>query len=59
MVSIRCIALPDNLDAYALPRTPEHIDMLSALHPSKKLWVEYGINDDVIVCSFSTILSLS
>ena len=51
-ISIRCIALPNNLDTYALPRTSEHTDRLSALYSPKVLWVEYGIDDDIIVSSF-------
>ena len=49
---MRCTAFPNNLDTYALPRTPEHTDTLSALYGSKVLWVEYGIDDDIIVSFF-------
>ena len=52
--SIRCTALPANLDTYALPRTPEHTASLSALYNSKKLWVEYGIDNDIIVSYFDS-----
>jgi len=51
-ISLRCTALPNNLNTYALPRVPEHTDRLSALYSSKVLWVEYGIDDDIIVSSF-------
>jgi len=51
-ISIRCTALPNNLDTYALPCTPEHTDKLSAHYSPKVLWVEYGIDDDIIVCPF-------
>lgn len=51
-ISLRCTALPKNLDTYALPRTPEHTDRLSADYSSKVLWTEYGIDDDIIVSSF-------
>ena len=51
-ISIRCTTLPNNLDTYTLPCTPEHTDKLSAHYSPKVLWVKYGIDDDIIVCPF-------
>jgi hypothetical protein len=47
--TFRCTALPENLDASALRRTPAHTDCLIELLNPKALWSEYGIDDNVIV----------
>lgn len=49
--AFRCTALPENLDAPALRRTPIHTDLLIELLDTKTLWTEYGIDDDIIVSS--------
>jgi hypothetical protein len=45
------MALPENLDARAGPHTQEYTDMLISLLDPKALWVEYGIDDDIVVRS--------
>jgi hypothetical protein len=47
--SLRCTALPTDLDVRAVARTPNHTENLRELLDSKTLWVEYGIDDNVIV----------
>ena len=53
--AIRCTAYPDNLDVPADPRTPAYTDGLVHNLDSWTLWIEYGIDDDIIVCHFFII----
>jgi len=49
MATVRCIAFPDNLDVHAEPHTPAYMDgLVDNLH-SWTLWIEFGINDDIII----------
>ena len=47
----RCTSRPDNLDVYSLRRTPRYTEGLLELVDSKALWINYGIDDDIIVGS--------
>lgn len=58
LIHVRCTTLPSNLNTYALPRKPEHTDRLLAQYSPKVLWVEYGIDDDIIIRSFYSNLIL-
>ncbi|KAH9954025.1 hypothetical protein BC827DRAFT_1262326 [Russula dissimulans] len=44
----KCTALPDNLDEYLGPHTQEYTDTLTSLLNPKELWVEYGIDNNII-----------
>ena len=50
MAAVRCTAFPDNLDVHAEPRTPAYVDGLVDNLDSQTLWIEFGIDDDIIVC---------
>jgi len=47
--AFRCTALPDNLDAYAIRRTPRHMEVVKDVLDSKTLWVAYGIDGEIVV----------
>jgi hypothetical protein len=48
--AIRCTAHPDNLDVNATRRTQTLTDGLVQVFDRKKLWNDYGIDNNVIVC---------
>jgi Plavaka transposase len=51
----RCTAMSDNLDVQATPRTSALTEGLINILDSRTLWVEYGINKDIIVRSRASI----
>jgi hypothetical protein len=51
----RCTAMSHNLDVQATPRTSALTEGLINILDSRTLWVEYGINKDIIVRSRASI----
>ena len=47
----RCTALPRDIDGLRGRRTRAFTDELMATLDSKTLWDEYGIDDDILVCT--------
>jgi hypothetical protein len=52
------MAHPANLDVNAIRRTETLTDGLTKVLGSRKLWVDYGIDDSVIVCSQSFLIAI-
>ena len=47
--AVRCTAYLDNLDVHAEPRTLAYMDGLVQNLDSRTLWIEFGIDNDIIV----------
>ncbi|KAI9436964.1 hypothetical protein H4582DRAFT_2111974 [Lactarius indigo] len=50
--AFRCTALPKNLDAHALRRTPRHTEVIRGVLDSQTLWAAYGMHSDIVPFTF-------
>lgn len=55
----RCTAIPSDIDGFRGRRTRAFTDELLDTLDSKTLWDEYGIDDDILVCTKVFIMLFS
>ncbi|KAI9429761.1 hypothetical protein H4582DRAFT_1826008, partial [Lactarius indigo] len=48
----KCTALPKNLDAHALRRTPRHTEVIRGVLDSQTLWAAYSMHSDIVPFTF-------